>query len=431
MDKSTLKNIQDSVQAPDMSGNLIVQVMDRPCGSGKSTSLIQEVRENPEKSWLIVVPLLTEVDRFLTDVNAGLPEPILFAPSIGEAGSTKTEHMQLLMKAGMSIVTTHVMLKKYQEYELYLGQYDVVIDEVPDVVEQYNTKVTNGDWKGVIQADRFVDINPDTGEINPTREWATRRLKYSDDDTSIIKCFMTDIEVMQIHYVTDSYFIVHVPRQMFTLSKSCRVMTFLFEGTKLQKFFDRLDINYQHDRNLELENAFKKNTRKLLTIKAHRSNINCAFGKATSPKGKTRKDGAAWLASQWRSLRTDYTTEDVSIVSAKSAWSGLDSNGKEVFPAKDTFKFGTGLAKAQWLPSITRGTNDYIDKTVMVYLHNENMHPHMAQFLDMGSDESKEHHAISEMIQVIYRTAIRKSEPITFVCPDARSTKTLNDWLEK
>jgi hypothetical protein len=56
------------------------------------------------------------------------------------------------------------------------------------------------------------------------------------------------------------------------------------------------------------------------------------------------------------------------------------------------------------------------------------MNPNLKRFLDMNKKD-EEAHALAELIQLIYRTRVRKGERIVFSTPDRRSKKLLEHWL--
>ena len=78
----------------------------------------------------------------------------------------------------------------------------------------------------------------------------------------------------------------------------------------------------------------------------------------------------------------------------------------------------TKLPDAAYTPLITRGTNKFRDKTVILILGTENLNPNVAKFLCMDNGMSKFDHQLSELIQVIYRTAIRDNKPVTLISAD-------------
>jgi len=88
------------------------------------------------------------------------------------------------------------------------------------------------------------------------------------------------------------------------------------------------------------------------------------------------------------------------------------------------------MGKASWVASITRGTNKYRDKTVVMYLHKENINPNLAEYLNMNNQASKDHNTLAELIQLIYRSAIRDGKPIDFVTASEKNIEILNRFLD-
>ena len=107
------------------------------------------------------------------------------------------------------------------------------------------------------------------------------------------------------------------------------------------------------------------------------------------------------------------------------------------------FKYTRQLTKAEremdeaclrhlrcFVPCTTRATNDYADRTVLIYLLNRYMKPEIEKyFLGHGVPIDKEKFALSEMLQWIWRSAIRNGEPIKVFIPSSRMRNLLLDWL--
>ena len=90
-----------------------------------------------------------------------------------------------------------------------------------------------------------------------------------------------------------------------------------------------------------------------------------------------------------------------------------------------------------WLPNVTRGTNDYIAYSSMIYLYKQSLHPVLKRHLGM-TDKMNLQYRVSEMIQVIYRGCIRKSydditcdteKDMKFITPDSDSYEALLKYL--
>ena len=112
-----------------------VVFVDRPCGTGKTTALIESLQ--PDRKYLIVVPLLDEADRILK--GAAQRGVTLYAPE--RNGQTKSQHLLDLTFDDQSIVCTH---KLFLEADMSFSGYDVHIDEAVDVVWPMNKHVMAG-----------------------------------------------------------------------------------------------------------------------------------------------------------------------------------------------------------------------------------------------------------------------------------------------
>jgi hypothetical protein len=87
--------------------NKVIKIEDYPCGSGKTTKMIEGFK--PENKYLVILPLLTEVERVIkASKNIEFVQPHANDNDQG----TKTGSRDGL-----------------------LDDYDIIIDEVPEVVK--------------------------------------------------------------------------------------------------------------------------------------------------------------------------------------------------------------------------------------------------------------------------------------------------------
>ena len=78
-----------------------------------------------------------------------------------------------------------------------------------------------------------------------------------------------------------------------------------------------------------------------------------------------------------------------------------------------------------------RATNLYSDRRVCVYLINKYEHPSVKRyFISKGIQTNDEVFALSEMIQWIFRSRVRKGEPISVYIPSKRMREILQSWLD-
>ena len=84
-----------------------------------------------------------------------------------------------------------------------------------------------------------------------------------------------------------------------------------------------------------------------------------------------------------------------------------------------------------WVASNARATNSYSDRHVLAYMLNLNPNPEILKyFAKQGVNFSKDEFALAGLIQWVWRSAIRKGEPITLYLPSPRMKRLFTEWLE-
>ncbi len=114
-----------------------VTICDYPCGSGKTTSMIEGFCS--DQKYLVIVPLLTEVDRV---VEWSKSAPFQQPHANDNDASTKTESLESMVLQGENIVATHSLFERLVPLarQGLLSDYDIIIDEVPEVVRSVSSK---------------------------------------------------------------------------------------------------------------------------------------------------------------------------------------------------------------------------------------------------------------------------------------------------
>jgi hypothetical protein len=90
---------------------------------------------------------------------------------------------------------------------------------------------------------------------------------------------------------------------------------------------------------------------------------------------------------------------------------------------------GKGYTKG-YLSSNMRATNDYKDRTAVAYCINKYFNPYIKNFFISNSiNINEDAYALSEMIQWIFRSAIREDMPIQAYIPSKRMRELFENWL--
>ncbi len=141
-----------------------VTIRDYPCGSGKSTSMIEGFRS--DRKHIVIVSLLTEVNRAI-EWSKSIP---FQQPHANDNNSgTKTEHLENMVLQGENIAATHSLFESLVPLarQGLLSDFDIIIDEVPDVVRPVPAK-------SKVSIDEFhlntgyMTVNTGTGQVRPT-----------------------------------------------------------------------------------------------------------------------------------------------------------------------------------------------------------------------------------------------------------------------
>lgn len=85
-----------------VSADAHVRIIDRPCGSGKTTQLLRSFQ--PDRRYLVVVPLLTEVVRVIHQACVPFQQP-----TADQSFGTKKDSLEMLLRRKQNVVTTHAL----------------------------------------------------------------------------------------------------------------------------------------------------------------------------------------------------------------------------------------------------------------------------------------------------------------------------------
>ena len=86
--------------------------------------------------------------------------------------------------------------------------------------------------------------------------------------------------------------------------------------------------------------------------------------------------------------------------------------------------------QCQFVACNARATNDFSQRHVLMYMLNRYFNPNQADFFSArGYKLDEDQFALSELLQWIWRSAIRNGEPINIYIPSTRMRNLLQEWL--
>ena len=91
----------------------------------------------------------------------------------------------------------------------------------------------------------------------------------------------------------------------------------------------------------------------------------------------------------------------------------------------------TGRFRKNFIQTGARATNRYKNRTDVAYMVNRFADPNILKFFrSRGIDIDQEAYALSEMLQWVWRSAIRDNKPITVYIPSKRMRTLLIEWIK-
>lgn len=400
-----------------------VKVIDAVMGSGKTTYAIQMMNGADEDArFLYITPYLSEVDRIIRDC----PERNFVEPSVDGWNTTKSESLKSLVEAGRNIASTHQLFKLIDDdtAELIRIQgYTLVMDEVVEVVEAQNA--ARVEVKGMIESDVIRITEPVREGVNILKttigmqEGLIKYRKYRDMAASGRLVVVDGVALMWL-----------LPANLLEIFEETYCMTYLFDGQMLKSYFDMFQIPYErftlHNNRLcpysmEMANAAALFSADLITI-IEKGRINNIGGTKTAlSKGWYRKD-TKLKADQMRKNLTNFFFNCVDGRAEDHMWT--------VFKDFKDRLAGKGYAGG-FISCNTRATNNYRHKKNLAYCCNMFLNPYVVKFFRYnGIEVDEDTYALSEMLQWVWRGAVREGNQIKLYVPSNRMRGLLKGWLE-
>ena len=390
-----------------------VKFIDRPCGTGKTTRMINSFC--PTEQYLVVVPTLSEVQRVLRDSRVPFTEPD------DKLYGTKMAHFEKLVAEGENIVTTHKLLDAVDIRSVDLADYNLFIDEVFDVIENVHGP-SNEAWDAVYIRDRYATVDS-AGQVTPTDKW---RVKPKQLDPTIRFDLFRAAEAGRLHKTDNGYFVDVVTPDLFTKPKQTTVHTYLAEVSLMAAYLKKHDVPFVVDKDHSLDMRQRAKAQHLLSI--HQISALENISMSHTKQGLMRGRQAATVSAALKNLRSrslrGVEAKDIMITCRKDKW--LDQNDNP----KGAFAYQSKLTAASWIAKTTKGSNEYRHCTHAVYLSKLNLSPNIIDYLGIDKQFEKDW-AVSELIQWLYRTGLRDGKKVELHLASSHMKCLLEDWLHE
>lgn len=400
-------------------------------GSGKTSWSIQHINRNPLDNFLYITPFLNEVERIVDNTNRDFKQPIY-------NGGTKLQNLNELLACQYDVASTHELFKKLTEESkefIKNGHYTLILDEVLNAIDPYDD-IKKDDMK-LLQDSGCITIDQDGFVI-----WNQEKADY-DTQYNRIKILA---ENKSLVYVNQKLLLWRYPPEIFTLFDKVYILTYLFDASVLKNYFNLYGIQY------EKKSIVKENDKYILTdfyipdTKKYLDLINIFEGNLNS-NIKQKQNG---LSSTWFKVQSKTNAKIIqqiknnlinyfrNILDAKSEtimWTSFKDYKTKLRGKGYSKEFKTEQLKDienayGFLSCNARATNKYSNCYNLAYCVNIYLHPAISQFFSQkGINVDDDLYGLSEMIQWIWRSRIRKGEEINIYIPSVRMRSLLKAWM--
>ena len=397
-----------------------VKIVDSIMGSGKTCAAINYINHSVGEKFIVITPYLTEVERY----KECCKDKKFVTPSTKNGKGTKLEGLKWLINRGANIVSTHALFQRFNNDIIELcrvNHYTLILDEVADVISTYY--ISDHDLHNLKQ--NYIDIDEETGLFT----WRKEKSDYTGEFSQI-----KDLcELGSLAYYKGSVIMWLFPVRAFNAFRKVFVLTYMFEAQLQRYYYDFYKLPYQYI-SVSGDNSTNYNFVNKTSIEHNtfqfQKNIHIINHEKLNDIGDTENS----LSKTWFER---YSNTSI-ITQLKNNLSNYfrhirDDNAKDVIWT--TFKDYKSLLKGKgytkgFVSLNARAMNDFQDRTSIAYIANRYVNPNIRNFFSQHNitiDEDK--YALSEMLQFIWRSAIRNGEEIWIYVPSIRMRRLLEEWI--
>jgi len=436
-----------------MSDNNRVKIIDAMCGKGKTSYLIQYMNELPQNTKIIyITPFLKECERVIKSCK----NKSFQTPSLKNGKGSKMKDMVSLVKKGKNIVSTHALFGNITEElltSLREQNYILVLDEVMNVIQKFDLYAKD---KAKTEEEKEALGKQDI------KFMLEKNIISADPQTCLVKWVDADFQLSRyrelksmadrgmLFLIGEDLLIWSFPIEVFQkgIFKEVFILTYQFENQIQAYYYNHFGLDYSlytviepqkrvysiipYDKTVDYDHEWKQKISKLIHIcdsdklnkmgEYYQDSVNRTVMSALS---KTWYDNAT--PEMLKAVTQNIVNYFQNVTKSKAdyrMWTSFKAH-------KDILK-NNNLSAKGWVELNARATNDHIQRNVLVYPINRYLAPFFTMFFSKrGVTLNQDQFALSELIQWVFRSAIREGKEIWLYIPSKRMRTLLINWLQE
>lgn len=402
--------------------NCKVYIVDEIMGRGKSIAAINYINTHDDEKFLYITPYINEIEQRIIPL---CKNKNFVTPEEKKAG-TKTRHIKTLLNKGYNIASTHALFMRFDEEIIDICRnqnYTLIMDEVSDVVTEY--KMTQQDRDTLFE--KYVEVDE-----------KTKLLKWREDQINYSGKFAEEKRLCDLGCLGkygDDIMMWMFPIQAFNAFNKVFILTYMFNAQIQRYYYDFFKLPYTYIyvngnspetyefSTVEEQMSLKHDYSKLIHI--YESDALNAIGSMETDLSKTwyyrNAQNKNIVITKLKNNLFNYFHNIMKSPTGNNLWTTFKDYRKYIS--------GNGYAKG-YIPSNLRATNNYRDRNTIAYPINKYLHVYIKNFfIGHGITVDEDGYALSEMLQWIWRSAIRDGNPIWIYIPSKRMRTLLQNWI--
>lgn len=406
--------------------NCNVNIVDAIMGAGKTSAIINHINNSDEtEKFLIITPFLDEIERYKKycgSKNFKTPRNVK-----ANGRRNKLNDLKRMISAGENIVSTHSLFQNFDNELIDLCRaqnYTLVMDEVANVIEEYDLSKPDLD----VLKSTYVDIDPNTKQLIWKKEYDNYMGKFDNEKRLC--------ELGSLVSYGDDLMVWLFPVETFNSFRNIYILTYCFKDQLQKYYYDYYGLEYSY----YSVTGDSLKTYQLIPYDETLIYKDYDYSKlihiCTSEKLNMIGDRKTDLSFSWYMRNKDNASMKVlknniynffHNICADKSTGNIWTTFKEY---RDVIK-GKGYTKG-FLSSNARATNEYRDRNSVVYPINKFINPFIKNFFASNNIKVDEDgYALSEMLQFIWRSAIRDGKEIWVYIPSIRMRQLFQRWIEE
>lgn len=400
-----------------MEFNCTVNVVDAVMGSGKSQGAINYMNSHPNERFLYITPYNLEVERIIKNC----PDRKFVQP---EAHGTKLSSIKKLLSKGCNVASTHALFHRFDRSLIDIcrnGNYTLIMDEVTEVIDQYT--ISKPDYETLMEKYVVVD---ETSKL----------LKWRDDEDGYKGKFAEEKRLCDLNCLAlygNQIMMWLFPVEVFNAFHKIFILTYMFDSQIQKYYYDYYGVRYHylyvagdtldtyHFTEEPSASKIKYDYASLIHICDNKSLNEIGEMKYDLCKNWYARNANTVLIDKLRRNLVNYFKNVQKAPSSMVIWT--------TFKEYQNALSDKGYAKG-FLPCTARASNEYRERNTIGYTVNRFVNSFVKKFFEEnGVKVDDDGFALSEMIQFIWRSAIREGKEIWVYIPSVRMRNLLIQWI--